>query len=308
LRSVFFGTSDFAVPSLRACAALTDCRLVVTQPDRPAGRGHKLQPTPVKRVAQELGIATLEPLRLRDALAALGACGADVFALASYGKIVPQAVLDLPRLGALNVHPSLLPLYRGATPLQAQLRDGVTQGGVTLILMDAGLDTGDVVLRRESAIGPDETYGELHDRLAELGAELLGEALLLAAQGPLPRTAQSAFGIAPERITATATRPLDKAALEVVWNWSARRIVDHVRSLAPQPGARAELSGERVKILQAGVAEASLPATPGTLLGADAAAALVACGDGTVRVERIVPPNRGAMDGAAFVRSKAMAS
>jgi methionyl-tRNA formyltransferase len=305
LRSVFFGTSDFAVPSLRVCASLTDCRLVVTQPDRPAGRGHKLQPTPVKRVALELGIPTLEPARLRDALEALRACEADVFALASYGKIVPQAVLDLPPLGALNVHPSLLPLYRGATPLQAQLRDGVTQGGVTIMLMDAGLDTGDIVLQRETAIGPDEIYGELHDRLATGGAAMLAEVLALAARGPLPREAQTARGVDPARIAATATRPLEKADLEIDWAWSARRIADHVRSLSPAPGARAELGGERVKLLRVSVRDGAATAAPGTLLDASGDAALVACGDGVVGVERLVPPNRGPLDGAAFARARA---
>ena len=292
------------MPSLRACAEASDCRLVVTQPDRPAGRGHKLQPTPVKRVALELGIATLEPLRLRDAVEALRACGADVFALASYGKIVPQAVLDLPPLGALNVHPSLLPLYRGATPLQAQLRDGVTEGGVTIMLMDAGLDTGAVVLQRATPIGPGEDYGGLHDRLAALGAAMLREVLDAATRGPLARTPQSALGIAPERIAATATRPLEKADLELDWAWSARRIANHVRSLAPAPGSRAELAGERVKILAVSEAEAGRPASPGTILGVAGDAAIVACGDGAVRVARLVPPNRGAMDGAAFGRAK----
>jgi len=296
------------VPALRACAAATDCRLVVTQPDRPAGRGHRLQPTPVKRAALGLGIATLEPLRLREAVEALRACAADIFALASYGKIVPQTVLDVPRLGALNVHPSLLPLYRGATPLQAQLRDGVRQGGVTIMLMDAGLDTGDIVSQSPSAIGPDETYGELHDRFAALGARMLGEVLALAASGPLPRTPQASFGIEAERIDATATRPLDKAALELDWNWSAQRIVDHVRSLAPSPGARAELAGERVKLVRASLnSAAQRSAPPGTLLGASGAAAVVACGDGAVLIERLVPPNRGETDGAAFARAKAVA-
>jgi len=293
---------------LRACAAATDCRLVVTQPDRPSGRGHRLQPTPVKRAALDLGLATLEPLRLRETVDALRACAADIFALASYGKIVPQTVLDLPPLGALNVHPSLLPLYRGATPLQAQLRDGVRQGGVTVMLMDAGLDTGDIVLQSPSAIGSQETYGELHDRFAALGAQMLGEVLALAARGPLPRTPQASLGVDAERIDATATHPLDKAALELDWTWSARRIVDHVRSLAPSPGARAELAGERVKVVRASLGSSFLrSAPPGTLLGASGAAAAVACGDGAVLIERLVPPNRGETDGAAFARGKAIA-
>jgi methionyl-tRNA formyltransferase len=283
-------------------------RLVVTQPDRPAGRGHRLQPSPVKSAAQALGIPTLEPVRLRDALEALRELEADLFALASYGKIVPQSILDLPRLGALNVHPSLLPLYRGATPLQTQLRDGVERGGVTLMLMDAGLDTGDIVLQRESAIGPNETYGDLHDRFAQLGANLLSEALALAERGPLPRTPQAERDESAARIAATSTRPLDKAALEIDWTWDGRRIFDRIRSLAPAPGARAELAGERIKILSASqvpagavTPQASVPA--GTLLGVAGDAALVRTGDGALALERLVPPNRAAMDGASFART-----
>jgi methionyl-tRNA formyltransferase len=284
-------------------------RLVVTQPDRPAGRGHRLQPSPVKSAAQALGIPTLEPLRLRDALEPLRELGADLFALASYGKIVPQSILDLPRLGALNVHPSLLPLYRGATPLQTQLRDGVERGGVTLMLMDAGLDTGDIVLQRESAIGSNETYGELHDRFALLGASLLAEALGVAARGPLPRRSQAERGESDARIAETLTRPLDKAALEIDWNWDARRIFNCIRALAPAPGARAELAGERIKILSASQlpagAAASTSVPPGTLLGVAGEAALVQTGDGALALERLVPPNRAAMDGASFARAAA---
>jgi methionyl-tRNA formyltransferase len=279
----------------------------VTQPDRPAGRGHKLRPTPVKAAALELGLPTLEPLRLRDALEALRACDAAIFALASYGKIVPQAVLDLAPLGALNVHPSLLPLYRGATPLQSQLRDGVDEGGVTVMLMDAGLDTGDVVEQRRTPIAPGEDYGELHDRMARLGADMLRDALRAAERGPLPRTPQSAFGISAERIAATVTRPLTKDDWMIDWAWDARRIVNHVRSLSPQPGARADVAGERVKVLRASLVDAGASASPGVLLDARGDAALVGCGDGVVAIDLVVPPSRGVMSGAAFARTKVTA-
>ena len=266
--------------------------LVVTQPDRPAGRGHKLRATAVKTAAIELGIATIEPERMRDAIEALAATQADLYAVASYGKIVPQAVLDLPRFGALNVHPSLLPCFRGATPLQAQLRDGVATGGVSIIAMDAGMDTGDVVARETRAIAPHETYGELHDRFAELGAHMLAEAASRALAGTLVRTPQSELGSA-EEAARTLTRPLRKEDALVDWSWPARRIVDHVRSLSPQPGARARLDGEQepVKILFARLAEPDIAMTELT----------VACGDGArIVVERLVPSNRGAMSGAAY--------
>ncbi len=265
--------------------------LVVTQPDRPAGRGHHVRPSPVKVAAGELGIPTVEPERLRDATRVVGEADAALFAVASYGKIVPQAILDLPPLGALNVHPSLLPLYRGATPLQSQLRDGVTEGGVTIILMDAGMDTGDIVVQVTSEIGPQETYGELHDRFAALGAELLARACAQAAAGVLQRVPQAGLA-SPDAIARTLTRPLGKADQLVDWSAPAGRVVDLIRSLSPAPGARAVLDGEThaVKILKARLA------TP-----ADTAELRVTCGDGrAVVVETLVPPNRKAMSGRAY--------
>jgi methionyl-tRNA formyltransferase len=295
------------VPSLQAFARATDCRLVVTQPDRPGGRGQRLQPTPVKLAARELGIETLEPERMREALEPLRALRADLFAVASYGKIVPRPILELPRLGALNVHPSLLPLYRGATPLQAQLRDGVTTGGVSVILMDAGMDTGDIVLQQSSPIGPAETYGELHDRFARLGAELLARACAHAAAGELEPRSQATLAD-PAAIAATLTRPLQKGDLELDWRWDAARIVNFVRSLAPVPGARADLAGERVKVLRAAreLDWTMVPnegTSPGTLIAAAGDAAIVTCGDGIVAVEQLVPPSRGAVAGASFARA-----
>jgi len=290
------------VPALRAFAGHVDCVLVVTQPDRPAGRGHKLQSTPVRVAALELGIPTIEPEKLRDALDILSACAADLYAVASYGKIVPQAVLDLPRLGALNVHPSLLPRYRGATPLQAQLRDGVALGGVTIIAMDAGMDTGDIVLRAERRIGIGETYGELHDRFAELGAQLLARACDLVFDGRATRTPQAGLED-PGVVAATLTRPLRKDDLVVAWAWPARRVVDHIRSLAPQPGARATLDGEAtaVKILEARVAPDA--AATGSL--SERGDLAVVCGDGArVVIDRLVPANRNAMTGRAYLTAK----
>ncbi|GAC1305085.1 MAG: methionyl-tRNA formyltransferase [Vulcanimicrobiaceae bacterium] len=295
MRGVFFGTSAFAVPALRAFAARTDCALVVTQPDRPAGRGQRLQPTPVKLAARDAGIATIEPATMRAAIGSLRAIDADLYAVASYGKIVPQAILDLPRLGALNVHPSLLPRYRGATPLQSQLRDGVTLGGVTIIAMDAGMDTGDIVLRAERTIGPSETYGQLHDRFALLGAELLAEACDLERDGRATRTPQAGLDD-PASVAATLTRPLSKDDLVVDFAWPARRVVDAIRSLSPQPGARAPLDGEvgLVKILEARAA--TDPSSDDLAL---------VCGDGAaIVIERLVPPNRAAMTGRAYVAAK----
>jgi methionyl-tRNA formyltransferase len=265
----------------------------------------RLAATPVKRAAEALGLEVYAPERLRDATERLAAARADLFAVASYGKIVPAHVLELPRLGALNVHPSLLPRYRGATPLQAQLRDGVHTGGVTIILMDVGMDTGDIVLQEASDIGPLETYGELHDRFAQLGGEMLARALAQVRAGTLRRVPQAGLA-SPQAVAETMTRPLSKDDLVVDWNWRALRIVNHVRSLAPAPAARAELAGERVKLLSVVPAETDPPPplTPGSIAGVRGSAALVSCGDGVVAVERLVPPNRDALDGALFARAR----
>jgi methionyl-tRNA formyltransferase len=294
---VFFGTSEFAVPSLVALASRAVVTLVVTQPDRPSGRGRRLKPTPVKSTAALLRIPTLEPERLRDVAPLLAAERADLFVVASYGKIVPASVLEVPRLGALNVHPSLLPLYRGATPLQSAIRDGRAESGVTIILMDAGMDTGDIVLQERTPVGPRETYGELHDRYARLGAELLAGAVERAVAGTLERVPQAAFALSSAEVAATLTHPLTKDDLAVEWTWKAQRIVDAVRSLSPQPLARACVGAETVKIVSAHVA------------GADERSDLarIACADGAVILEQVVPPNRGAMSGAAYLRTRATA-
>ncbi|HET9393529.1 MAG TPA: methionyl-tRNA formyltransferase [Candidatus Rubrimentiphilum sp.] len=293
MRTLFFGTSDFAVPSLEVTAKRTEVRGVVTQPDRPAGRGQKLQASPVKVAAQRLGLRVYQPASLRDFVKELGGEAFDLFVLASYGKIVPQAVLDLPKLGSLNVHPSLLPKYRGATPIQSALRDGAAETGVTIMLMDAGMDTGDVVLQERTPILPGETYGELHDRLARFGAQALAHAIDAARGGAFPRT--------PQIGSPTLTRPLRKEDLALDWSWSAERIVNHVRALSPQPAARATIADIPVKILRAEVAMWNRPLLdPGQIAGMIGDALIVSCGDAAVNVLEVIPPNRPRQSGAAF--------
>ena len=280
------------MPALRAFASSVECVLVVTQPDRPSGRGHKLQPTPVKKAALELGIATWEPASLRNAAQTLAPSGADILAVASYGKILPQSLLDLPRLGALNVHPSLLPLYRGATPLFSQIRDGVSESGVTIIAMDAGMDTGDIVLQERARIGPSESHGVVLEWFAQIGAQLMARACTLALEDKLERRPQAGLA-SPEDIARTTTRPLSKEDLIVDWSLPAERIVNHVRALSPKPGARARLEGEAqtAKLLEARVASSP---QPGELT--------VPAGDGTyVAIERLVPANRQLMTGRDYV-------
>jgi methionyl-tRNA formyltransferase len=300
---VFFGTSEFAVPSLQRAAARADIAAVITQPDRPAGRGHKLAAPPVKAAALELGLPVFAPVRLSAFAADLRAFGADIFIIASYGRILPAALLELPSSGiAFNVHPSLLPLYRGATPLQSAIRDGRRETGVTIIAMDAGMDTGDILVQERTPLDAAETYGELHDRLAQRGAELLVTAIDRLAAGTLERTPQARAGVAPEEIAATLTRPLRKDDMVVDWAQPAARIVDTIRAFAPAPAARAAVGGETVKIL------AARPAHEGED-GVTADAGFVErAGDGRgVVLLRVTPPNRSPMSGAAYARARGAA-
>ncbi|GAC1595872.1 MAG: methionyl-tRNA formyltransferase [Candidatus Velthaea sp.] len=274
---------------------------MVTQPDRPAGRGQKLVPTPVKAAALARGLSVYEPLKLKPFAETLRGLAPDVFVVASYGRILPQAVLDLPAGGiAFNVHPSLLPLYRGATPLQSAIREGCTETGVTIIAMDAGMDTGDVLLQERTPLGATETYGELHDRLARLGAQLLGEALDRYAAGTLERRRQIAQSSDENFALATLTRPLNKDDMLIDWSWPAVRIINLVRSLAPAPAARATLEGDALKVLAVRAAEGSETGTTGD------DGYVVRAGDGAgVVLLRVVPPNRSAMSGAAYARAAA---
>lgn len=302
MRAVFFGTSEFAVPSLQAAGKHAQVLGVVTQPDRPAGRGHKRVPTPVKRAALELGLPVHEPESLREFARSGALAGCDLFVVASYGKILPPELLGIPRLGALNVHPSLLPAYRGATPIRAALLNGDAHTGVTIMLMDAGMDTGDVVLAQSVAIDADETYGELHDRLALLGARMLEQVFERAHAGELAPQ--------PQRGEPSVTRRLQRADLEIDWTQPARCIVDKIRALSPAPLARAEVGGVPVKLVRARAA----PRTPemyetqlGSAIGTKEEALLLICADGILEVLEVIAPNRGKMSGYAFAQSAGIA-
>jgi len=263
LSAYFFGSSEFAVPSLLESARRTILRGVVTQPDRPSGRGHRLTPTPVKHAANELGIPVFEPTSMRAFLAEHRDEPIDLIALASFGRILPAELLAWPRLGALNVHPSLLPLYRGATPIQSALREGARETGLSIMLMDAGMDTGPLVAQERVAIGAQESYGELHDRLAALGARMLGEAIVRAQDG--------ALATQPQRGEASATRPLKKEDLIVDLSWPTSRLLAAVRAFAPSPLARAFVDGEWLKIVRAHEEE------------------------GRFAIDEVIAPNKGAM-------------
>jgi methionyl-tRNA formyltransferase len=293
VKTLFFGTSEFAVPSLEATARRTELQGVVTQPDRPAGRGLKMTAPAVKAAAQKLGIAVYQPVSLHDFVSDLRGKHFDFFVLASYGKLIPQSLLDVPQLGSLNIHPSLLPQYRGATPIQSALRDGSAETGVTIMLMDAGLDTGDVVLQERTPILPGETYGELHDRLARFGAQALSHAIDAGRGGSFPHV--------PQNGNPTSTRPLRKEDLAIDWNWEAQRIVNHVRSLSPNPAARAVIEKIPVKILRAEVAQWERPlVAPGAIASMIGVGVGVQSGNGVVNVLELIAPNRGPQTGASF--------
>jgi methionyl-tRNA formyltransferase len=260
-----------------------------------------LQSTAIKVAASELGIEALSPESVREIVPQLRALDADIFVVASYGELLSQQILDLPRAGAFNVHPSLLPLYRGATPLQTQIRDRCTVTGVTIIAMDAGMDTGDVLVREQVPLGARETYGELEARLAELGAQTLVKAIHLVQRGELKPVAQTTLAT-PDEIKATLTRPLRSPDLRIDWSRRAIEVDALVRSLSPQPSARGEIQGIGAKIIATHPLETSTEQPPGTPSRIPHGLA-VACGEGAVAIDRILPANRSAMSGEAFAAS-----
>ncbi|TJZ89809.1 methionyl-tRNA formyltransferase [Paracoccus gahaiensis] len=270
MRVIFMGTPDFSVPALRAIAARHQVVAVYSQPPRAAGRGQKPRPSPVHRAADELGIAVRTPARLRDpeAQAEFAALQADVAVVVAYGLILPQPVLDAPRLGCLNIHASILPRWRGAAPIHRAILAGDAETGVAIMQMEAGLDTGPVLDLARTAIGPEETTGGLHDRLSEMGAGLIVEVL---ARLPLPATAQPEAGV-------TYAAKIDKAEARIDWTRPAVEVDRQIRGLSPFPGAWCEIGGERVKLLGSRVTEGS--GAPGTVLPGLA----IACGSGAVQV------------------------
>jgi len=280
LRLVFAGTPEFAVSSLRVAAAHGELVAVYTQPDRPAGRGRTLTASPVKRHAQALHVPVLQPETLRDPAAqqALRALTPDLLIVVAYGLILPKAVLEIARYGGWNVHASLLPRWRGAAPIQRAIAAGDAQTGVCLMQMARGLDTGPVLLQQSTAIAEHETGGELHDRLAELGAAVLhdGLALLRAGLRPVP-TPQADTGI-------TYAHKLDKAEARLDWTQPAVVLARKVRAFNPWPIAEAELAGERVRIHAASALADATTAAPGTVLHAGRDGIDVACGDGVLRL------------------------
>jgi methionyl-tRNA formyltransferase len=281
LRLVFAGTPEFAVPHLAACRRdSADIVAVYTQPDRPAGRGRALSASPVKQAALAAGVTVEQPENFRepDAIARLRAHAPDLLVVVAYGLILPKKVLAIPRLGCWNVHASLLPRWRGAAPIQRALLAGDAQTGVCLMQMEAGLDTGPVLLQRSTTIAADDTGGTLHDRLATLGAQLLAEGLdRLAGGSPLPPQAQAADGV-------TYAHKLDKSEAHFDWNEPAAAIERKVRAFNPWPVAEASLAGETLRIWKATALPGDVAAPPGSVVAAGRDGIDVACAGGVLRL------------------------
>jgi methionyl-tRNA formyltransferase len=281
LKLVFAGTPEFAVPCLEACRASgADVVAVYTQPDRPAGRGRKLAPSPVKQAALAAGLAVEQPetLRTAEAQATLAAYHPNLMVVVAYGLILPRKVLAIPRLGCWNVHASLLPRWRGAAPIQRAILAGDAETGVDLMQMEAGLDTGPVLLEKRTPITREDTGGSLHDRLATLGAEALAEGLARVLAGEtLAATAQVAEGV-------TYAHKLDKAEARLDFSRPAIELERQVRAFDPWPGSDGEIAGEPLRIWAARALDLAHAATPGSVLGAGREGIDVACGEGALRI------------------------
>ena len=287
LKLLFAGTPEFSAVHLRALIESEHQLIgVYTQPDRPAGRGKRLQASPVKKLAEEEGIPVFQPASLKDASAQAELAGldADALVVVAYGLILPQAILDAPRLGCINVHASLLPRWRGAAPIQRAIEAGDDETGTTIMQMDAGLDTGAMLATARCPIGPETTAGSLHDELAVLGAKLLVDVL-----DDLP--AHQARAVTQDDSQANYANKILKPEAEIDWSRTARELDLTIRAFNPFPVCFSSLAGQRVKIWRARPAgSAPLAEAPGTILKADRYGILVNCGQGQLRIEQLQLP------------------
>lgn len=305
LRIVFAGTPDFSVPALDALHAAGHTLVAVyTQPDRPAGRGRALTASPVKQRALVLGLPVEQPATLRDpeAVARLAAFAPDLMVVVAYGLILPQSVLDVPRLGCLNIHASLLPRWRGAAPIQRAILAGDVRTGVAIMKMDAGLDTGPVLLEREVEIGRGETGGQLHDRLASIGAEAVVTAIEEWTAGSLAPRPQPAAGV-----TYAAKLRKDEAVID--WGRPAAELERLVLAFNPWPVAETAWRGQQLRVWRATAVGDTPPAAalPGQVLAAAGGRILVATGLGTLQLDTLQLPGRKPTAAADFLKANALA-
>jgi methionyl-tRNA formyltransferase len=298
MRAVFLGTPSFAVPTLEKLIAAHQVIEVVTQPDRPKGRGKVLAAPPVKECARRHGLPVYQPERIRkpEAVEHLRQLAADVMIVVGYGQIIPQSIIDLPRHGILNVHASLLPKYRGAAPIQWAIVNGETETGVTIMQIDAGLDTGDILLRAHTSIEPDETAVELGERLAVMGAELLIDALARIERiTPEPQDSSQA----------TYAPILKKEDGRIDWTQPARAIHNRVRGFQPWPGAHSRLRGQSLHIWKSGVAERAA-GEPGRLRHLDRRV-WVDCGEGALELIEVQLEGKKRMSAVDFAHGQRLA-
>ena len=299
LRILFAGTPEFALPALDALAASGNTLVgVLTQPDRPAGRGLRPQASPIKRRALELSVPVLQPATLRDegVQAALASKSADVLVVAAYGLLLPAPVLALPRLGCVNIHASLLPRWRGAAPIQRAILAGDLETGVSIMHMDAGLDTGPVYLLRAVPIERSDTAGSLHDRLATLGAQALLEALPAIADGSLRAVPQDSGA-------ATYAKRIDKSEARLDWTRSAPQLELQVRAFNPWPVCETRWAGQSLRIWEARAVSQPVQAAPGAVLAAGRDGIDVATGEGVLRVLRLQRPGKSVVSASDFANA-----
>ena len=293
LRLIFMGTPDFAVPTLiELAAAGHDIAAVYTRAPKPAGRGMAMQPTPVEREARRLGLPVLTPTTLKDEAAQAEFCihETDAAVVVAYGLILPKPILEAPRLGCFNVHASLLPRWRGAAPINRAIMAGDAESGITIMQMDAGLDTGAMAMADRVPIEPDMTAGDLHDALARLGADLMLRALAAAERGSLFLMPQPETGV-------TYAAKIDKDETRIDWAKPWQEVHNHIRGLSPFPGAWFEFGGVRVKALRSTKGEGK--GVPGTALDDRLT---IACGDGAVRFRQVQRAGKQPMQAEEFLR------
>jgi methionyl-tRNA formyltransferase len=298
LKIVFMGTPDFAVVSLdKLFKEGYEIKAVITQPDRPKGRGKRMAPPPVKERALEAGIKVLQPERIKDSgfIEALKALSPDIIIVVAYGQILPEDIINLPAMGCINVHASLLPKYRGAAPINWCIINGETRTGITTMYMDKGMDTGDILLQRETEIGKDETVGQLHDRLAVLGADLLAETLIGLQRGEVSRKVQN-------HSKATYAPQLNKETGRIDWSKDAKSIYNLIRGTNPWPGCYTEYDSQRMKLWEAKVEEEESRGDCGRILEAGPRGMLVQTGSGTLLVTAIQMPSSRVMTVDEYLR------